>query len=572
MTFTLQERQYQLDCFAANVACFGTLAQPGRFSRIFDVVPTGGGKTIIFSQMTRWMVEQGGRVLIVAHRTTLIEQALAKLLASTGIRAEREQADDYASLGAKVVVACSKTLAGRFNRFPKDHFDLIICDEAHHCLADEWQVFLNYFCGREDGKKTRVLGVTATPERGDLRNLGAFFEHKAYEIGLFDLINLGFLAPIVKKFLPIQIDLEEASQRLVLDAESGELDFSKRKVAAAIEPHFKEIALAVLEHAAFRRTLAFLPLIETSRKFVEVCRSVGLNAVHVDGQCSPEEQALISRRLAEGELDLVSNAALWSEGYDNPAIDCVLPLRLTRVWALYWQWIGRGTRICRETGKKNLLLFDFLCLHDRHGFIRPYHLIARDEIDLEVMARADAQPALNGEALPAAVADLLPMDLRDLPSAVAPQREEAIRKRLEEKSRLREQFVTLEQVQEKHKLEFQESEFEAWENEPPHVGQLKALERFHVDANGGIFGYKQAGTKPLDLDSVRTFGQARRLIALCCNPAARGIAWASQEQWAYMRWRGYAGDRPTVGDARVFFAGLNRGKGKRKNKSEGVLV
>ncbi|WP_254259780.1 DEAD/DEAH box helicase family protein [Listeria fleischmannii] len=145
------------------------------------VLPTGCGKTIVFSSVINDCVSEGKRVLVLAHRSELLNQAADKLQKSTGLKCATEKAE-HRSINSwfRVVVGSVQTLQreSRLHEFPPDHFDTIIIDEAHHCLSESYQRILNYF---EDAD---VLGVTATPDRGDMKNLGQFFESLAYEYTL----------------------------------------------------------------------------------------------------------------------------------------------------------------------------------------------------------------------------------------------------------------------------------------------------------------------------------------------------------------------------------------------------
>jgi len=161
----LNARPYQLECLDAVANGWK------EFRRQLIVVPTGGGKTVIFSKLA---AVNAGRTLILAHREELIDQAVAKLRAATGIEAEKDKAEHIAELDARVVVASVQTLMreNRMNRWPQDHFDLVVCDEAHHAISPSWRGVLSRF-----DEHARVLGVTATPDRGDKKNLGVYFEN-----------------------------------------------------------------------------------------------------------------------------------------------------------------------------------------------------------------------------------------------------------------------------------------------------------------------------------------------------------------------------------------------------------
>ena len=174
-----QLRPYQTDCVA------GVMSSWDEYKNVLAVMATGGGKTIILSTIAQKSLP--GRTLIIAHREELITQAVDKIKATTGINAEIEKAENRASRNASVVVGSVQTLqGGRLASWPKDHFSRLIIDEAHHALSDSYRAIIDHFT------PAKVLGVTATPARGDKKNLGQVFEAVAYEIGLIDLIKLGY--------------------------------------------------------------------------------------------------------------------------------------------------------------------------------------------------------------------------------------------------------------------------------------------------------------------------------------------------------------------------------------------
>ena len=337
------------------------------FDRQLGVLPTGAGKTILFSRLAQDYQPQ--RTLILAHREELITQAVDKLRASTGIEAQVEMGEERASLDAPVVVASVQTLMRekRRERWPQDHFGLVVVDEAHHALADSYLNTLGHF---DDHAK--VLGVTATPDRGDKKNLGKYFENIACEVTLLDLVNQGWLSPIRVKTVPLEMSLRGVRTT------AG--DFSADDLGHALEPYLEKIADVLVEHR-HRKTLVFLPLIAVSKRFAQMCRDRGLLAEHVDGQTTERQAAL--ERFKRDETRILTNAMLLTEGYDEPSIDCVVCLRPTKIRALYSQIIGRGTRIW--PGKDHLLVLDFLWQAEELSLMRPANLIAEDDLDAKAL-------------------------------------------------------------------------------------------------------------------------------------------------------------------------------------------
>ena len=176
------------------------------WQRQLIVLPTGGGKTIVFSSI---VAAEPGRCLIMAHREELVDQAIEKLHKATSVIAQKEKAQHRASLSSQVVVASVQTLQARLSKWPADHFSLIVVDEAHHALADGWRKVIDHFCGGG----ARLLGVTATPDRGDKKALSEVFENVAFEATLLVLVKDGFLCPIRVQHLPVEIDMSAAGVR-----------------------------------------------------------------------------------------------------------------------------------------------------------------------------------------------------------------------------------------------------------------------------------------------------------------------------------------------------------------------
>lgn len=328
--------------------------------RTLLVLPTGCGKTIVFCKLTEDVVSEGDRVLIMAHRGELLDQAADKLLKATGLHSAVEKAEETC-LGSwyRVTVGSVQTLMRekRLEQFAPDYFDTIIVDEAHHCLSESYQRVLNHFSG------AKVLGVTATPDRGDMRNLGQYFESLAYEYSLPRAIRDGYLSPIKALSIPLKLDLSGVG------VQSG--DFKAGDLGTALDPYLHSIADEMLNHCADRKTVVFLPLVATSQKFRDILNKKGFRAAEVNG--SSEDRAEILADFEAGKYNVLCNSMLLTEGWDCPSVDCVVVLRPTKVRSLYCQMVGRGTRL--YPGKDHLLLLDFLWHTDRHELCHPAHLI-----------------------------------------------------------------------------------------------------------------------------------------------------------------------------------------------------
>ena len=373
------------------------------------VLVTGAGKTIIFSKVVESLVREGKRVLVLAHRGELLEQAADKLQKSTGLMCATEKAEETC-IGSwyRVVVGSIQSLMRpkRLEKFPKDFFDAIVVDEAHHCLSSGYQTVLNYF------DQAKVLGVTATPDRGDKKNLGQYFESIAYEYTLPQAIKEGYLVPIKAMTIPINIDLTGVR------TQSG--DFATADVGNALTPYLVEIAKEMAEHCRGRKTVVFTPLIATSKKLVALLKAQGLRAAEVNGESLNRAETL--QRFDEGGIDVLCNSMLLTEGWDCPVVDCIVVLRATKSRSLFVQMVGRGTRLCE--GKDHLLLLDFLWMTQKLDLVRPAHLIAGDEKTAKKMTEQMAEnPNVEME---------LEEVKEDVESDAVREREESLAKQLEE--------------------------------------------------------------------------------------------------------------------------------------------
>ena len=351
----MELRPYQKEAVAAIKEQWASGAR-----RTLLVLPTGCGKTIVFCKLTEDMVSEGDRVLIMAHRGELLDQAADKLLKATGLHCAVEKAEE-SCLGSwfRVTVGSVQTLMRekRLEQFAPDYFDTIIVDEAHHCLSESYQRVLNHF------SEAKVLGVTATPDRGDMRNLGQYFDSLAYEYSLPRAIREGYLSPIKALTIPLKLDLSGVS------IQSG--DFKAGDLGTALDPYLHSIADEMLNHCADRKTVVFLPLVATSQKFRDILNQKGFRAAEVNGS-SPDRAQILSDFDA-GQYNVLCNSMLLTEGWDCPSVDCIVVLRPTKVRSLYCQMVGRGTRL--SPGKDHLLLLDFLWHTDRHELCHPAHLI-----------------------------------------------------------------------------------------------------------------------------------------------------------------------------------------------------
>ena len=472
------------------------------FMRQLGVLPTGGGKTIVFAKIAqRFWEKRGERTLVLAHREELISQAADKIQTATGLVPSIEKASQRGEMDSPVVVASIQTMQGdRLQRWASDHFGLVVADEAHHVLADQWRRTLDHF------SPARVLGVTATPDRSDKKRLADFFDNLAYECNILDLIRQKYLSPIRISSVPIQIDMS--------DVRSVAGDFDANALDAAIRPYLGNIARHIAANCQDRkRIVAFLPLIETSQRFVECCLEAGIAAVHVDG-ASKDRREILSD-FHSGKFQLLSNAMLLTEGWDEPSVDCILVLRPTRSRSLYSQMCGRGTRL--YPGKDHLLLLDFLWLHERHSLVKPASLVAKDKDEEERITKALKKDG----------------DLSEAEESAAADREAALIRELAEKAKRESRFVDLEHIGALLKdSKIQEySPVFGWEKMPASDKQKALLAKFGVQAN--------------------TKGEASLAVSRLFDRSKQGLATVKQLIWLH-RMKHPSPETATRAEAKAF--------------------
>lgn len=427
-------------------------------TRTLLVLPTGTGKTIVFASVAADQVRAGDRVLILAHRGELLEQAADKLQRSTGLVSAVEKAESTClDSWFRVVVGSVQTLqrTARLERFPQDYFGTIIIDEAHHAITDGYRRILDYFSG------AKVLGVTATPDRGDMRNLGEVFDSLAFEYKLTDAIKEGYLCKIMAQTIPLQLDITSVTM-------SGG-DYAVGDLGTALDPYLEQIAAEMARRCKSRKTVVFLPLIKTSQKFRDLLNTYGFRAAEVNGQSDDRRQVLAD--FDAGKYNVLCNSMLLTEGWDCPSVDCVVVLRPTKVRSLYSQMVGRGTRL--SPGKTDLLLLDFLWMTDKHELCRPADLVCEDRAVARQMTETLAETGCPEDIEEAAA---------QASEDVVAQREEALAKQLEEQRRKKAKLVDPLQYEMSIQAEDLAGYVPAfgWEAGPPSEQQTAALEKLGI--------------------------------------------------------------------------------------------
>ena len=368
----IELRDYQrAACNAAVVELFRKGVK-----RTLIILPTGCGKTVVFNFFARYIAYKGSpydeptepsgrRVLILAHQNNLIEQADDKIRMLFGFGAAREKGADTCNEDDPITVSTVQTMSRRLKKFGHDFFDLIIIDEAHHAMSEQYQHVIDHFSG------AKVLGVTATPDRADGLKLECF-ESVAYEYTIEQAQKDGYLAPITVEEMTVDIDLNTVKKM------AGDID--EKGFAELLEPCLEKIIRKIEPVIKGRKTVCFVPLIKTARRAEQIiserfgCHE-DLAAISVCGADKDRNERL--EAFANGEYNIIFNAMLLTEGWDCPDVDCVIILRPTTSRALYTQMIGRGLRLAPD--KTDCLVVDFLFQNSKFDLASPKNVLGKNE-------------------------------------------------------------------------------------------------------------------------------------------------------------------------------------------------
>lgn len=348
------------------------------------VMPTGAGKTVVFASLIQ---RRQAKTLVLAHREELIQQAVDKIRAvHRGAMVGVVQADKN-DVWAPIVVASVATLARekRLNQLRQRGIELVICDEAHHAAADSYRTIFDGL-GVGDPWGPLLIGVTATPDRGDRVKLDDVFDEIVYRIGLLDLIAQGYLCDI--RAIRVQMD------NLDLDGvKRTHGDYAAAELNQALEDADQPaaVALAVTEHAATRKTIVFTASVALAEETAAELLSMGIAAEWISGEMPLPDRRAVLARFKANRTRVVVNCMVLTEGFDEPEVDCIVIARPTCSRALYQQMAGRGLRTF--PGKTDCLLIDVVGVTERHDLQTAASLAGKE------FAATGADPSVPGISL-----------------------------------------------------------------------------------------------------------------------------------------------------------------------------
>ena len=375
-------RPYQLDAVNAILR-----ARRAHVKRMVVCLPTGAGKTVIFSHLASIARR---RVLVLAHREELLTQAQDKLQRTLGahVRVEIEQAQKHASASAKVVVASLRSLRPeRLNRLMSEEgFGLVIYDECHHAVAEDNQRVLRALGAFDDDFEGTLVGFTATTRRGDGIGLEEVFEELVYSRGLQEMITDGYLVPLRGYRISTHTSLEGLG---------GQGDFPLEALEERVDIQERNglVARTIQELARDRRTICFCVTVNHADNLSQTLRRCGVPAAVIHGEMKGSERASVLRDFRRGTLQVLTNVGVLTEGFDDPEVSCIAMARPTRSESLYVQCVGRGMRLFKE--KQDCLVIDFVDLSALNLITLPTLYGVPVELDFEGREAGEAAAAYH---------------------------------------------------------------------------------------------------------------------------------------------------------------------------------
>ena len=309
------------------------------------VMPTGGGKTILFADVIRRVFPR--RALVIAHREELIFQARDKIQRVTGLSADVEMGEYRADGGlfgsSRVVVSTIQTQCsggdggGRMSKFDPQRFGVLIIDEAHHATSPTYRRVIDYY---RTNPALKVLGVTATPDRADEEALGQVFQSVAFDYEVLDAIHDGWLVPIEQQMVHVE-GLDYSSIRTT----AGDLNGGDLAAVMEAEKTLQQMASASLTIIGQRRALVFTASVKAAEMTAEIFnRHRAEMAAWVCGKTDRDERRKVLADFAAGKIQVVCNCGVLTEGFDDPGVEVIIMGRPTKSRSLYSQMVGRSTR------------------------------------------------------------------------------------------------------------------------------------------------------------------------------------------------------------------------------------
>jgi DNA repair protein RadD len=315
-------RQYQHEAVAAIRQAFK------RYRRVLFVLPTGGGKTIVFSYVAMQATAKGNRVLILAHRQEILDQ-ISTALTDMGVIHGLIR-PGHAVTAHPVQIGMVQTVARRLGKLAEPKF--LIIDEAHHAVAGTWTRIAGAW------PKAKVLGVSATPERLDGVGLGEAFDELVIGPDIRALIDAGYIAPF--RYLAPSTAIDLSSVRSV----GGDYSAADLENALDNECITGDVVEHYQKHLLGRTAIVFCVTTAHAEHVAARFRDNGIPAASIDGAMSADQRRDLVNKLRDGGIRVLASCEVISEGFDAPAVGGAILLRPTKSFALFRQQVGRCLR------------------------------------------------------------------------------------------------------------------------------------------------------------------------------------------------------------------------------------
>lgn len=459
------------------------------------VMATGLGKTFAFAMLALDFLPSG-RVMVLAHREELIFQAYQKLHDVTGIEPGVEMGNYHIQEQSQLVVSSIQTQIagmdgrGRMTKFNPHEFSLIVIDEAHHSCAKSYRRVIDYY---RQNPNTKILGVTATPDRADEEALGKVFEDVAYEYDIRDAIVDGWLVEIRQSEVVVEgLDFSQ------IRTTAGDLNGADLATVLEHEEALHEIATPTVELVGDRKALVFAASVAQAERLTEIInRHKSGSAKFVTGTTDKDKRRRLFSEFACKDFQFLVNVGVATEGFDDPGIDCVVMARPTKSRSLYAQMTGRGTRplpgvvdgletpqqrkeALRNSDKPFVEVIDFVGNSGRHKLITSADILGGNYDD-KIVERAKEKA--REKELPCDVIDELEQAQREIEAERREARERTMREKLTARAKYSTATVNPFDV-----LDITPWRQKKWiKDKPPTQKQLITLHKAGVPTNGLSF-------------------------------------------------------------------------------------
>lgn len=358
----------------ALVAVFRELQ--GGIVRPLVVLPTGVGKTMLAVHVA----VRFKRVLFLVHREELLRQSVQTFEAQTPdlkvgmIMGHRTDLPP----DVRITVGMIQTVHGRLDQIPRDSFDLIIVDEAHHAFAQTWRTTINHFNAQ------MYMGLSATPERLDGAPLSHIFQEIVYEMSLADAISEGYLVP------PRVYKIKTSTSLANIRRQGGDLNAAELQARVNNPARNRLLVERYIDLAPNHKAVFYVAGVDHAKAVAQMFTDYSIRADAVWGN-DPERGAKLKRH-RNGESSVLVNDVLLSEGYDDPTITAIGQGRPTESKGLYAQILGRGLRLCPEIKKKECIVLDFVDNAGRHDLTTSWNFLGTDEWEKPSEKRRNQPP------------------------------------------------------------------------------------------------------------------------------------------------------------------------------------